>query len=156
MLQRPEPDFNETSISVDDLAFLQYTGATTGLSKGSMLSHGNIVANLDQLDALLAGVIDDEGNDIFINALPMYHIYSLAVIVLAGYTKGGLNVLITNPRDITGFVREIKKWPFTIFNGVNTLYEALLNHPEINGVNFDAMKLSGTGGSACRLSLIQI
>jgi len=152
MLQRPEPDFNETSISVDDLAFLQYTGATTGLSKGSMLSHGNIVANLDQLDALLAGVIDDEGNDIFINALPMYHIYSLAVIVLAGYTKGGLNVLITNPRDITGFVREIKKWPFTIFNGVNTLYEALLNHPEINGVNFDAMKLSGTGGSACRRS----
>ena len=152
MLHRPEPDFNETSISVDDLAFLQYTGATTGLSKGSMLSHGNIVANLDQLDALLAGVIDDEGNDIFINALPMYHIYSLAVIVLAGYTKGGLNVLITNPRDITGFVREIKKWPFTIFNGVNTLYEALLNHPEINGVNFDAMKLSGTGGSACRRS----
>ena len=152
MLHRPEPDFNETSISVDDLDFLQYTGATTGLSKGSMLSHGNIVANLDQLDALLAGVIDDEGNDIFINALPMYHIYSLAVIVLAGYTKGGLNVLITNPRDITGFVREIKKWPFTIFNGVNTLYEALLNHPEINEVNFDAMKLSGTGGSACRRS----
>ena len=152
MLHRPEPDFNETSISVDDLAFLQYTGATTGLSKGSMLSHGNIVANLDQLDALLAGVINDEGDDIFINALPMYHIYSLAVIVLAGYTKGGLNVLITNPRDITGFVREIKKWPFTIFNGVNTLYEALLNHPEINEVNFDAMKLSGTGGSACRRS----
>ena len=152
MLHRPEPDFNETSISVDDLAFLQYTGATTGLSKGSMLSHGNIVANLDQLDALLAGVINDEGDDIFINALPMYHIYSLAVIVLAGYTKGGLNVLITNPRDITGFVREIKKWPFTIFNGVNTLYEALLNHPEINSVNFDAMKLSGTGGSACRRS----
>jgi len=152
MLKRPVPDFNETSISVNDLAFLQYTGATTGLSKGSMLSHGNIVANLDQLDALLADVIDDEGNDIFINALPMYHIYSLAVIVLAGYTKGGLNVLITNPRDITGFVREIKKWPFTIFNGVNTLYEALLNHPEINSVNFDAMKLSGTGGSACRRS----
>ena len=152
MLQRPEPDFNETSISVDDLAFLQYTGATTGLSKGSMLSHGNIVANLDQLDALLAGVIDDEGNDIFINALPMYHIYSLAVIVLAGYSKGGLNVFITNPRDTTGFVREIKKWPFTIFNGVNTLYEALLNHPEIDSVNFDSMKLSGTGGSACRRS----
>ncbi len=152
MLKRPEADFNETSISVSDLAFLQYTGATTGLSKGSMLSHGNIVANLEQLDALLTDVIDDEGSDIFINALPMYHIYSLAVVVLAGYTKGGLNVFITNPRDTTGFVREIKRWPFTIFNGVNTLYEALLNHPEIDSVNFDAMKLSGTGGSACRRS----
>ncbi len=152
MLKRPEADFNETSISVSDLAFLQYPGATTGLSKGSMLSHGNIVANLEQLDALLTDVIDDEGSDIFINALPMYHIYSLAVVVLAGYTKGGLNVFITNPRDTTGFVREIKKWPFTIFNGVNTLYEALLNHPEIDSVNFDAMKLSGTGGSACRRS----
>ena len=152
MLKRPEPDFNETSIAGSDLAFLQYTGATTGLSKGSMLSHGNIVANLEQLDALLTDVIDDEGSDIFINALPMYHIYSLAVVVLAGYTKGGLNVFITNPRDTTGFVREIKKWPFTIFNGVNTLYEALLNHPEIDSVNFDSMKLSGTGGSACRRS----
>ncbi|GIT36996.1 MAG: hypothetical protein Ct9H300mP6_08640 [Gammaproteobacteria bacterium] len=86
----------------------------------------------EKLDALLVDVLDDEGNDIFINALPMYHIYSLAVIVLAGYSKGGLNVFITNPRDTTGFVREIKKWPFTIFNGVNTLYEALLNHPEID------------------------
>ncbi len=152
MLKRPEADFNETSISIDDLAFLQYTGATTGLSKGSMLSHANVVANLEQLDALLVDVLDDEGNDIFINALPMYHIYSLAVIVLAGYSKGGLNVFITNPRDTTGFVREIKKWPFTIFNGVNTLYEALLNHPEIDSVNFDSMKLSGTGGSACRRS----
>ena len=152
MLKRPEADFNETSISIDDLAFLQYTGATTGLSKGSMLSHGNVVANLEQLDALLVDVLDDEGNDIFINALPMYHIYSLAVVVLAGYSKGGLNVFITNPRDTTGFVREIKKWPFTIFNGVNTLYEALLNHPEIDSVNFDSMKLSGTGGSACRRS----
>ena len=152
MLKRPEADFNETSISINDLAFLQYTGATTGLSKGSMLSHGNIVANLEQLDALLVDVLDDEGNDIFINALPMYHIYSLAVLVLAGYTKGGLNVFITNPRDTTGFVREIKRWPFTIFNGVNTLYEALLNHPEIDSVNFESMKLSGTGGSACRRS----
>ncbi len=152
MMKRPEADFNETQISINDLAFLQYTGATTGLSKGSMLSHGNIVANLEQLDALLVDVLDDEGNDIFINALPMYHIYSLAVLVLAGYTKGGLNVFITNPRDTTGFVREIKRWPFTIFNGVNTLYEALLNHPEIDSVNFDSMKLSGTGGSACRRS----
>lgn len=151
MLQRPSADFNETAISIDDLAFLQYTGATTGLSKGVMLSHGNIVANLDQLNSMLSDVFE-EGQDIHINALPMYHIYSLVVLVLAGYSKGGLNVLITNPRDTKGFIDELKKWPFTFFNGVNTLYESLLNHPDINGVDFSSMKLSGTGGSACRKS----
>ena len=151
MLQRPTADFNETAISIDDLAFLQYTGATTGLSKGVMLSHGNIVANLDQLNSMLSSVFE-EGQDIHINALPMYHIYSLVVLVLAGYSKGGLNVLITNPRDTKGFIDELKKWPFTFFNGVNTLYESLLNHPDINSVDFSSMKLSGTGGSACRKS----
>ena len=149
---RPVTDLDETPISINDLAFLQYTGATTGLSKGSMLSHGNVIASLEQLEAMLNDLISNEGGDIYINALPIYHIYSLAVIVLAGYTNGGLNVLITNPRDTDGFVEEIKKWPFTFFNGVNTLYESLLNHPEIKNVNFDAMKLSGTGGSACRKS----
>ena len=151
MLKRPTADFNETAISIDDLAFLQYTGATTGLSKGVMLSHGNVVANLDQLNSMLADVFE-EGQDIHINALPMYHIYSLVVLVLAGYSKGGLNVLITNPRDTKGFIKELKKWPFTFFNGVNTLYESLLNHPDINTVDFSSMKLSGTGGSACRKS----
>ena len=151
MLKRPIADFNETAISIDDLAFLQYTGATTGLSKGVMLSHGNVVANLDQLNSMLADVFE-EGQDIHINALPMYHIYSLVVLVLAGYSKGGLNVLITNPRDTKGFIKELKKWPFTFFNGVNTLYESLLNHPDINTVDFSSMKLSGTGGSACRKS----
>ena len=151
MLKRPSADFNETAISIDDLAFLQYTGATTGLSKGVMLSHGNIVANLDQLNSMLSDVFE-EGQDIHINALPIYHIYSLVVLVLAGYSKGGLNVLITNPRDTEGFIKELKKWPFTFFNGVNTLYESLLNHPDINNVDFSSMKLSGTGGSACRKS----
>jgi long-chain acyl-CoA synthetase len=151
MLYRPPADFNETAISIDDLAFLQYTGATTGLSKGVMLSHGNVVANLDQLNSMLADVFE-EGQDIHINALPIYHIYSLVVLVLAGYSKGGLNVLITNPRDTEGFIKELKKWPFTFFNGVNTLYESLLNHPDINTVDFSSMKLSGTGGSACRKS----
>ena len=151
MLKRPSADFNETAISIDDLAFLQYTGATTGLSKGVMLSHGNVVANLDQLNSMLADIFE-EGQDIHINALPIYHIYSLVVLVLAGYSKGGLNVLITNPRDTEGFIKELKKWPFTFFNGVNTLYESLLNHPDINNVDFSSMKLSGTGGSACRKS----
>ena len=151
MLKRPSADFNETAISIDDLAFLQYTGATTGLSKGVMLSHGNVVANLDHLNSKLADVFE-ECQDIHINALPIYHIYSLVVLVLAGYSKGGLNVLITNPRDTEGFIKELKKWPFTFFNGVNTLYESLLNHPDINSVDFSTMILSGTGGSACRKS----
>ena len=150
-LQRPVADFNEVQITLDDLAFLQYTGATTGLSKGSMLSHGNVTANIEQLKSMLNDVVE-EGTEIWINALPMYHIYSLVVLVFSGYDVGGLNVLVTNPRDTKGFVNELKKWPFTFFNGVNTLYESLLNHPDIVNVDFSTMKLSGTGGSACRQS----
>ena len=150
-LERPVADFNEVIISVDDLAFLQYTGATTGLSKGSMLSHGNVAANIEQLKSMLNDVVE-EGTEIWINALPMYHIYSLVVLVFSGYDAGGLNVLVTNPRDTKGFVNELKKWPFTFFNGVNTPYESLLNHPDIVNVDFSNMKLSGTGGSACRQS----
>ena len=150
-LQRPVADFNEVQITLDDLAFLQYTGATTGLSKGSMLSHGNVTANIEQLKSMLNDVVE-EGTEIWINALPMYHIYSLVVLVFSGYDAGGLNVLVTNPRDTKGFVNELKKWPFTFFNGVNTLYESLLNHPDIVNVDFSTMKLSGTGGSACRKS----
>jgi len=150
-LQRPVADFNEVQITLNDLAFLQYTGATTGLSKGSMLSHGNVVANIEQLKSMLNDVVE-EGTEIWINALPMYHIYSLVVLVFSGYDAGGLNVLVTNPRDTKGFVNELKKWPFTFFNGVNTLYESLLNHPDIVNVDFSTMKLSGTGGSACRQS----
>ncbi|MBC8227861.1 MAG: AMP-binding protein, partial [Gammaproteobacteria bacterium] len=150
-LQRPVADFNEVQIIPDDLAFLQYTGATTGLSKGSMLSHRNVVANIEQLKSMLNDVVE-EGTEIWINALPMYHIYSLVVLVFSGYDAGGLNVLVTNPRDTKGFVNELKKWPFTFFNGVNTLYESLLNHPDIVNVDFSTMKLSGTGGSACRKS----
>ena len=150
-LQRPVADFNEVQIIPDDLAFLQYTGATTGLSKGSMLSHGNVTANIEQLKSMLNDVVE-EGTEIWINALPMYHIYSLVVLVFSGYDAGGLNVLVTNPRDTKGFVNELKKWPFTFFNGVNTLYESLLNHPDIVNVDFSTMKLSGTGGSACRKS----
>ena len=150
-LQRPVADFNEVQITPDDLAFLQYTGATTGLSKGSMLSHRNVVANIEQLKSMLNDVVE-EGTEIWINALPMYHIYSLVVLVFSGYVAGGLNVLVTNPRDTKGFVNELKKWPFTFFNGVNTLYESLLNHPDIVNVDFSTMKLSGTGGSACRQS----
>jgi long-chain acyl-CoA synthetase len=146
-LTRSTEDFKAIPISVNDIAFLQYTSGTTGFSKGAMLSHGNVTKNLDQFDSMLINILEDQ-QDIYMNALPIYHIYSLVVCVFAGYSRGALNVLITNPRDTSAFIEEMKKWPFTFFNGVNTLYESLLNHPEIKNVNFDSMKLSGCGGMA--------
>ena len=146
-LTRSTEDFKAIPISVNDIAFLQYTSGTTGFSKGAMLSHGNVTKNLDQFDSMLINILEDR-QDIYMNALPIYHIYSLVVCVFAGYSRGALNVLITNPRDTAAFIEEMKKWPFTFFNGVNTLYESLLNHPEIKNVNFDSMKLSGCGGMA--------
>ena len=146
-LTRSTEDFKAIPISVNDIAFLQYTSGTTGFSKGAMLSHGNVTKNLDQFESMLINILEDQ-QDIYMNALPIYHIYSLVVCVFAGYSRGALNVLITNPRDTSAFIEEMKKWPFTFFNGVNTLYESLLNHPEIKNVNFDSMKLSGCGGMA--------
>ena len=146
-LTRSTEDFKAIPISVNDIAFLQYTSGTTGFSKGAMLSHGNVTKNLDQFESMLINILEDQ-QDIYMNALPIYHIYSLVVCVFAGYSRGALNVLITNPRDTAAFIEEMKKWPFTFFNGVNTLYESLLNHPEIKNVNFDSMKLSGCGGMA--------
>jgi len=146
-LTRSTEDFKAIPISVNDIAFLQYTSGTTGFSKGAMLSHGNVTKNLDQFESMLTNILEDQ-KDIYMNALPIYHIYSLVVCVFAGYSRGALNVLITNPRDTAAFIEEMKKWPFTFFNGVNTLYESLLNHPEIKNVNFDSMKLSGCGGMA--------
>ena len=146
-LTRSTEDFKTVPISVNDIAFLQYTSGTTGFSKGAMLSHGNVTKNLDQFESMLTNILEDQ-QDIYMNALPIYHIYSLVVCVFAGYSRGALNVLITNPRDTSAFIEEMKKWPFTFFNGVNTLYESLLNHPEIKNVNFDSMKLSGCGGMA--------
>ena len=146
-LTRSTEDFKAIPISVNDIAFLQYTSGTTGFSKGAMLSHGNVTKNLDQFESMLTNILEDQ-KDIYMNALPIYHIYSLVVCVFAGYSRGALNVLITNPRDTSAFIEEMKKWPFTFFNGVNTLYESLLNHPEIKNVNFDSMKLSGCGGMA--------
>ena len=146
-LTRSTEDFKAIPISVNDIAFLQYTSGTTGFSKGAMLSHGNVTKNLDQFESMLMNISEDQ-QDIYMNALPIYHIYSLVVCVFAGYSRGALNVLITNPRDTSAFIEEMKKWPFTFFNGVNTLYESLLNHPEIKNVNFDSMKLSGCGGMA--------
>ncbi len=134
-------------LGFDDLAFLQYTGGTTGVSKGAMLSHGNVVANMEQIYVWIKPLISD-GKEVAIAALPMYHIFCLVVHGLALVQFGAESVLITNPRDIGGFIKELKTTPFTVVTGVNTLFNALLNHPKFASLDFTKLKLSVAGGMA--------
>ncbi len=134
-------------LALDDIAFLQYTGGTTGVAKGAMLTHGNIVANMQQAHAWIAPVLKD-GEEIIITALPLYHIFCLTANCLIFTKLGGLNVLITNPRDIPGFVAELKKWRFSVITGVNTLFNALLNNDRFAALDFSGLKLALGGGAA--------
>ena len=138
----------------DDLAFLQYTGGTTGVAKGAMLSHGNMVANLQQSAAWLGNQVE-EGADKIITALPLYHIFSLTANCLTFMKLGGENILITNPRDFAGFVKELKSSAFTAFTGVNTLFQALLNTPGFKDVNFSSLKLTLGGGMAVQRAVAE-
>ncbi|SUI67182.1 long-chain-fatty-acid--CoA ligase FadD [Shewanella morhuae] len=134
-------------VTKDDLAFLQYTGGTTGVSKGAMLTHGNIVANVLQADGAYSPALDD-GSEFVVTALPLYHIFALTVNCLLFLHKGSQNLLITNPRDIPGFVAELKKYPFTALTGVNTLFNALVNSEDFAQLDFSGLKLSIGGGMA--------
>jgi long-chain acyl-CoA synthetase len=138
----------------DDIAFLQYTGGTTGVSKGAMLLHRNIIAALLQYEAWLAPVMGSE-RAIIITALPLYHIFSLTVNCLVMMVVGGENVLITNPRDIPGFVKELAKHKYSIITGVNTLFNALLNHPDFAKLNFSSLKLAVGGGMAVQKAVAE-
>ncbi len=139
-------DFAAPDISGDDLIFLQYTGGTTGLSKGAMLSHANLVANILQF-AAFAGDNVNRGNEVVITAIPMYHIFALMVNTLSYYHFGGTSVLITNPMDMPGFVEEWSKWQVTVFTGVNTLYNGLLHTPGFADLDFSKLALSVGGGA---------
>lgn len=130
-----------------DLAFLQYTGGTTGVSKGAMLTHGNMVANMQQSSAWLGGQIR-YGEEIIITALPLYHIFALTANCFVFLKFGGRNVLITNPRDLPGFVKELSKEKFTAITGVNTLFNGLLNTPGFSDLDFSPLTLSLGGGMA--------
>jgi long-chain acyl-CoA synthetase len=132
----------------EDIAFLQYTGGTTGVAKGAMLLHRNILANLEQAAAWVKPFLDERDSQAIITALPLYHVLSLTANCLLMMKLGGLNILITNPRDIPGFVKELRKHRFTLITGVNTLYNALLNHPDFPKVDFSALKVSLGGGMA--------
>ncbi len=135
------------TINNSDVAFLQYTAGTTGVPKGVILSHGNIVANLQQTSAWIKP-FTEEGKEIIVTPLPLYHIFSLTANCLLFMKIGGLIYLITNPRDFKGFVRELKKLRFTAITGVNTLYKALLKTPGFAEVDFSALKIPMGGGMA--------
>ncbi|HZP88231.1 MAG TPA: AMP-binding protein [Burkholderiales bacterium] len=141
-------------VSPDDVAFLQYTGGTTGVPKGAMLTHRNMVANLQQTVAWFGSTLK-EGNETVITALPLYHVFALTANLLTFLKIGAHNVLITNPRDIPGFIKELKKVDFTAITGVNTLFNALLNAPEIREVKARTLKFAVGGGMAVQRAVAE-
>jgi len=141
-------------IGHEDIAFLQYTGGTTGVSKGAMLLHRSILANIEQAAAWLLPGIGDEPA-VIITALPLYHIFSLTVNCLNMLKVGGLNILITNPRDIPAFVKELSKHRYNIITGVNTLFNAFLNNPDFHKLDFSAVKLCVGGGMAVQKAVAE-
>jgi len=133
--------YKKPSINVHDIAFLQYTGGTTGVSKGAMLTHYNILMNQEQMLCQLRPYAEP-GKEIIIAALPLYHAFGLTVNALAIMRIGGNNILITNPRDLDGFMKELAKYRFTMLPGVNTLFSALMNHPDFTKLDFSGLKVS--------------
>ncbi len=139
---------------LDDIAVLQYTGGTTGLAKGAMLTHGNLVANMQQARACLGQIGDDgqpllrEGQEVMIAPLPLYHIYAFTANCMCMMVTGNHNVLITNPRDIGGFIKELKNWRFSCLLGLNTLFVALMEHPDFKTLDFSSLKVTNSGGTA--------
>jgi len=144
----------EPVLGHEDLAFLQYTGGTTGVSKGAMLSHGNMVANMQQSSAWL-GQLVTPGAETIVTALPLYHIFALTANCLVFLKFGGRNVLITNPRDMAGFVKELGRQKFTAITGVNTLFNGLLNTPGFAELDFSSLRLTLGGGMAVQRAVAE-
>lgn len=144
--------FTDVPLTAADLAFLQYTGGTTGVAKAAMLSHGNLVANVSQAYAWVRPLVKD-GEECIVTALPLYHIFALTANCLTFMKLGASNLLIINPRDIPGLIKEMGKVPFSAFTGVNTLFNALLNHPEFAHLDFSRLRLTMGGGMAVQRSV---
>ncbi len=140
------------SVSHEDIAFLQYTGGTTGVAKAAVLTHGNMVANVLQAYHWIKPLMSQQ-QDIIVTALPLYHIFSLTANCLTFIKAGAKNILITNPRDIPGFINIIKNSKFTTLTGVNTLFNALLNHEKFKTIDFSHLKLTLSGGMALQKSV---
>ncbi|WP_342649428.1 long-chain-fatty-acid--CoA ligase FadD2 [Pseudomonas sp. REB1044] len=149
-------DLRRTPVSrtLDDVAVLQYTGGTTGLAKGAMLTHRNLVANMQQVLACFSQHGPDgqplikEGQEVMIAPLPLYHIYAFTANCMCMTATGNHNVLITNPRDIPGFIKELGKWRFSALLGLNTLFVALMDHPGFASLDFSSLKVTNSGGTA--------
>ena len=139
--------FTPVELCGDDLAFLQYTGGTTGVSKGAMLTHRNMVANLEQAKAAIKPSLE-EGCEFVVTALPLYHIFALTANCLTFFTLGGTNLLITNPRDMPNFVKELGKYKFSVITGVNTLFNGLLHTSGFKELDFSHLKMALGGGMA--------
>ncbi|WP_313377382.1 long-chain-fatty-acid--CoA ligase FadD [Pantoea sp. CTOTU50773] len=152
--QGAQMTYQRPTLTNSDLAFLQYTGGTTGVAKGAMLTHGNMQANLEQTKATY-GKLLRAGKEQVVTALPLYHIFALTVNGLLFLDLGGTNLLITNPRDIPGFVKELSKFPFTAITGVNTLFNALLNDENFNKLDFSTLRLSAGGGMAVQKAVAE-
>ncbi len=146
--------FERVTMKGEDTAFLQYTGGTTGVSKGAVLSHTNLVANMEQISAWMAIGLNKR-SETMITALPLYHIYALTVNCLSMMKIGAKNVLITNPRDMKGFIKELKKHPFTVITGVNTLYNGMMNHPDFDTIDFSHLKITSAGGMAVQNAIAE-
>lgn len=144
----------DVPVTADDVAFLQYTGGTTGVPKGAVLTHGNMVANLQQTVAWIGKTLK-EGAETVVTPLPLYHVFSLTANLLTFLKLGAHNVLITNPRDLENFIKELKKVPFSAITGVNTLFNALLNAPGIGEVNAQALKVAVGGGMAVQRAVAE-
>lgn len=139
--------YKRPAIAINEVAFLQYTGGTTGISKGATLLHRNIMANMEQISAWV-GANFVEGKEVIVTALPMYHIFALTANCLALFKVGGKNILITNPRDMKSFMKDLKKHQMTVFTGVNTLFVGLMNQPDFDEVDYSKLKMSLGGGMA--------
>lgn len=146
--------FKPVELSLDDTAFLQYTGGTTGVAKGAVLTHGNIVANMMQAGAWIKARLSPEG-ETCLTALPLYHIFCLTVNLMIFTKIGAHNILITNPRDIPGLVKEMGKYNISVITAVNTLFNALVNNPEFAKLNFSAMKIALGGGMAVQKAVAE-
>ena len=139
--------FKAVPLGQDDLAFLQYTGGTTGISKGAMLTHANIASNVTQAYTWIKPVVR-EGEELIVTALPLYHVFALTANCLTFLMIGARNLLIANPRDIPGFVKEWSKYPVTVFTGVNTLFNAMVNNEAFRKLDFSSMRVTLGGGMA--------
>ncbi len=141
--------FSKVELKSSDIAFLQYTGGTTGVSKGATLTHRNVIANVLQTEAWSAPAMGQSNEQtVIVCALPLYHIFALTACAMWGMRTGALNILIVNPRDIPGFIKELGKYKINMLPAVNTLYNALVNHPDIGTVDFSGLKVSNGGGMA--------